>query len=74
MVDEVPIDGTVEELLESLVPQMNLPPNDREGRPVTYHLLNESEGRHLNATEKIGDSIKPLDRVVYQPNIDAGCA
>ena len=71
-IDSIPIEGTVEEFVACVVPEMNLPKNDSEGHPLTYHPLNETAGRHLHATEKIGEAINPDDRIVFQPNVDAG--
>jgi hypothetical protein len=63
---------TVREFIQSLLPQMSLPQNDPEGRPLSYQALHEREGRHLQHWELIGDALKSGDRVVLQPNIDAG--
>lgn len=63
---------TVRELTDSLLIEMNLPQNDPEGRPVTYHVLLEREGRHLQSWERLGEAVKTGDRVVLQPNIEAG--
>jgi len=52
--------------------QMNLPQNDVGGRPLTYHARLEREGRHLHASERVGDAVQAGDKVVLQPNIDAG--
>jgi hypothetical protein len=52
--------------------QMNLPQNDVSGRPLTYHARLEREGRHLHASERVGDAVQNGDKVVLQPNIDAG--
>jgi len=71
-VDDLPIDSTVGEVLDGLVPRMRLPRNDSGGRPLTYHARLEREGRHLNRSERVGDALQPNDRVVLQPNIDAG--
>ena len=71
-VDDLPADSTVGEVLDGLVPRMRLPRKDSGGRPLTYHARLEREGRHLNRSERIGDALQPNDRVVLQPNIDAG--
>ncbi|MBI2833210.1 MAG: hypothetical protein HYX76_02135 [Acidobacteria bacterium] len=71
-VSNVPSDATVGELVEALLSQMKLPQNDPSGRPLTYHALLEREGRHLHAAEKVTDAVQAGDRVVLQPNIDAG--
>jgi hypothetical protein len=64
--------ATVGELINSLLPQMHLPMNDVSGRPLTYHALLDREGRHLHASEIVSESLREGDRIVLQPNIDAG--
>lgn len=71
-VRDVPQDATVGELLQGLLSQMNLPQNDAGGRPLTYHARLEREGRHLLASERVGDALQTGDELVLQPNIDAG--
>ena len=71
-VDELPTDLTVGEALDGLVPRMNLPRSDSTGRPLTYHARLEREGRHLNRSERVGAALQSNDRLVLQPNIDAG--
>lgn len=68
----VPADGTVGELISGLVQEMRLPMNDSSGRPLTYHARLEREGRHLNASEVIGDALETNDRIRLMPNVDAG--
>jgi hypothetical protein len=62
----------VSEVLDALVRQMDLPRNDSEGRPLVYQALHTREGRNLRADEKVGEALSTGDRVVLQPNIDAG--
>jgi hypothetical protein len=71
-VQDAPADASVGELIHGLLGQMNLPENDVEGRPLTYHARLDREGRHLHASERLGDALQQGDRVVLQPNIDAG--
>lgn len=71
-VSNLPDDVTVGELIQGLLAEMSLPLNDGQGRPLTYQALHESEGRHLHADEKVGEALKSGERVVLQPNIDAG--
>ena len=71
-VSGIPNDATVGELTQTLLSQMNLPRNDGEGRPLTYHTLNEREGRHLHASERVGEVVHEGDTLVLEPNIDAG--
>jgi hypothetical protein len=71
-VSNVPEDSTVGELVQGLLSQMDLPQNDASGRPLTYHARLEREGRHLLASERVGDALQTGDQLVLQPNIDAG--
>jgi hypothetical protein len=68
----VPADSTVGELVQGLLAQMKLPRNDVAGRPLNYHARLDREGRHLHASEIVGDALQQQDRIVLQPNIDAG--
>jgi hypothetical protein len=63
---------SVGELLDSLVPRMKLPRLGNGGRPLTYHARLEREGRHLHATETVGQALLPQDRLMIQPTIEAG--
>lgn len=71
-VTKPPRDATVGELIQAMLPQMRLPEADANGRPLTYHARLEREGRHLHGSEVIGEALEPNDRLVLQPNIDAG--
>lgn len=71
-VSGLPVDATVGELVQGLLAQMHLPQNDVGGNPMTYHARLEREGRHLHASERVGDVFQSGDRVVLQPNINAG--
>ncbi|MCP4896930.1 MAG: hypothetical protein GY906_08135 [bacterium] len=71
-VPKIPADATVGELIEGLLPQMKLPQNDPAGRSLVYHARLEREGRHLNASEVVGEVVQLGDRITLQPNIDAG--
>jgi hypothetical protein len=73
-VKSVAEDATVGELIEGTVPRMRLPQEDVEGRALNYHALLDREGRHLHASERVGEVLQPKDRIVLQPNIDAGQA
>ena len=71
-VPSAPAEATVGELIKGLLSKMDLPQNDAEGRPLAYHALLEREGRHLHASETVGAALQEDDRLVLQPNIDAG--
>ena len=65
-------DMTVGELVQGLIPQMRLSGSDGDGRPVSYHVRSDREGRHLRQNELVGDVLEPDDDIVLQPNIQAG--
>ncbi|NOT26369.1 MAG: hypothetical protein HOP16_09750 [Acidobacteria bacterium] len=71
-VSNVPDDVTVSDLVQGLVGRMRLPSNDAAGRPMSYHARLDREGRHLQGTERVRESLQPGDRLVLQPNVDAG--
>ena len=73
-VSNVPADATVGELVQGVIGRMRLPANDPSGRPLTYHARLDREGRHLQGSERVADAVWPGDRVVLQPNVDAGGA
>ena len=69
---DVPGEATVGEVIDELLADLNLSPTDVEGRPLTYQARLDREGRHLHASETIGDATRSGDRLTLQPNIDAG--
>jgi hypothetical protein len=71
-VSNVADDVTVSELVRELLGRMRLPANDPAGRPLSYHARLDREGRHLQGGERVRESLQPGDRVVLQPNVDAG--
>lgn len=71
-VSDVPADLTVNDLIAGLVGKMRLPANDSAGRPLSYHARLDREGRHLQGAERVHESVQAGDRVVLQPNVDAG--
>jgi len=71
-VGNVPADCTVGEMIQGLLAEMQLPRNDGAGRPLVYHARLDREGRHLHGSETVGEALKPGDKVVLTPNIEAG--
>ena len=67
-----PRDASIGDLIQGLLPQMQLPQMDAHGRPLTYQARLEREARHLHGSELIGEELQTDDRLVLQPNIDAG--
>ena len=68
----VSADASVGELVLSTLPELHLPTTSNAGEPYTYHMRLEREGRHLNASERVGDALQDNDRVMLLPNVDAG--
>jgi hypothetical protein len=73
-IPDAPMNSSIREFVEGLVPQMNLPRFDSSGRRLNYHALLDREGRHLHASEVVGEALLPNDRLVLQPDINAGGA
>jgi hypothetical protein len=71
-VSGMPDDVTVSELIQGLVGRMQLAQNDVSGRLLSYHARLDREGRHLQGSERVAEAVRPGDRVVLQPNVDAG--
>jgi hypothetical protein len=69
---DVPVDATVGEVIRGLLGEMHLPENNSAGNPLTYQARLEREGRHLHASERVGDALQENDRIVLQPEIEAG--
>ena len=68
----VPADATVGEVIDAAMGQMKLPTHDNDGRPLVYHARLEREGRHLNASESVGEVVEIGDYFVLHPNVEAG--
>jgi hypothetical protein len=71
-VSDLPLDASIGELVDQLLEELQLTRNDTSGRPLTYQARLDREGRHLLASERAGDALQSGDRLVLQPNIDAG--
>jgi hypothetical protein len=73
-VSGLPTDATIAEVVGNMLSVMGLPASDTGGRPLTYHARSDREGRHLLGTERVADAVQPGDRLVLQPNVDAGAS
>ncbi|MGH7467139.1 MAG: hypothetical protein ACRENP_04050 [Longimicrobiales bacterium] len=71
-ISDLPADASIGELVDQLLHELQLTRNDTSGRPLTYQARLDREGRHLLASERVGEALKSGDRLVLQPNIDAG--
>jgi len=71
-VRELPVDTTVHELVRGLVARMGLPAQDSAGAPQSFHAFLERDGRHLQASEIVGDALRDADEIVLHPDVQAG--
>jgi hypothetical protein len=71
-VRDVPTDHSLGEVLDGLLPRMNLNRLDRSGQPIQYDIRLDREGRHLHRTELVGDALQPDDHLTLHPRIMAG--
>lgn len=72
VVEDIPNDATVGEIVQQLLDDLGLPVKDADGGPLSYHALLEREQRHMHATERVGDALQPGDSLTLHPNIQAG--
>ena len=68
----VPADHTVGQLLDGLLPRMNLSRLDRNGTPIHFDARLDREARHLHRGETVGDALQPNDHLTLHPRIMAG--
>ncbi|MBN2507577.1 MAG: hypothetical protein JXQ71_12870 [Verrucomicrobia bacterium] len=68
----VRMESRMRDLVEDLVPRLDLPDQDASGRPLTYHARLDREGRHVHASEVVGEALLPNDTITLQPDVDAG--
>lgn len=68
----VPLSSTVGDLVQGLLARMGLARNDAQGRPLHYYARLEREGRHLNGSERVGDTLQEDDELTLTPNVEAG--
>jgi hypothetical protein len=71
-VRDVPVSVSVGEMIDSLLPRMQLQHVDREGQPVHYDARLEREARHLQRSELVGEVLQADDHLTMHPRILAG--
>lgn len=71
-IENVPVETTAAEIVESLLDDLGIPRNQPDGRSLSYRALLPREGRHLRPSERIGESLQDRDHIVLQPAIEAG--
>jgi hypothetical protein len=68
----VPIDSTMGDFIQDLLPRLQLPSQDSGGRALTYHARVDRLGRHAHSSELVGEILIPNDEITLHPNVDAG--
>jgi hypothetical protein len=63
---------TIDELIAGARQNLELPSQTSAGETLSYHARLEREGRHLLGSEKVGQALRPNDRLVLHHNVDAG--
>ena len=71
-VKAIPFEYTVGEVVDGLLPRLQLNRFDRGGEPIQFDARLEREGRHVHRTELAGDAFRPDDHLVLHPRIMAG--
>jgi lysophospholipid acyltransferase (LPLAT)-like uncharacterized protein len=64
--------STVGDLVRSLLAKLGLPESNVEGKPLAYQARLQREGRHVHASELVGEALEEGDEINLTPSIDAG--
>ena len=68
----VPVDASWGETMSTIVGNMSLPKNAPTGEEIVWTGRLNREGRHLHGSEINGETFQEGDRVVLQPEVNAG--
>ncbi len=72
-IESVPGDAQINEVVARLLSgDLPQPARDGAGRPLSYAMRSEREGRFLGSGERAEDSLMANDELVMMPSIDAG--
>ncbi len=71
-VSDLDTDATVAEVVRELLGDLNMAVEDASGRPLSYTVRLEREGRNLQSNERVGDVLEEDDLLTLLPNVDAG--
>ena len=67
----IPRTATVDDLIDSIRGEMQLPDQDSQGRPIQYGALSP-HGELLNATDRLGDVLEDQEVVRLTKSVTAG--
>ena len=65
-------DMSVGEVVRSMLPRLGLAARDGAGKPVTYRVRRDRDGRNLFSSERIGDALSPGEAVTVTRYVQAG--
>lgn len=71
-VSDVAIDINLGELLDGVMPRLNLQQHDSSGRPLEWSARLSREGRTVFRNEIVGQTLADDDEIVLAPNVEAG--
>lgn len=71
--DRIPRAATVNDLIDSIRDEMQLPDQDAQGRPIQYGAVS-SRGEMLNASDRLGDVLDDEEVVMLTKSVTAGGA
>jgi hypothetical protein len=74
LLPSVPASTSIGDLVRSLLSKLSLPELNAEGRPLAYQARLEREGRHVHASELVGEALVEDDELTLTPSIDAGAS
>lgn len=69
---ESPANRPISSLIDDLVESMHLPKAGPDGRPITYAVRRDRDGKHLFGSARVGDELDEEDAITLHANIDAG--
>ena len=69
---DVPREASVGEVVQRSLDRLRLAQHDATGRSLTYQARLDREGRRLHASERVGETLRHLDELTLEYNIDAG--
>ena len=67
----IPRSATVNDLVDSVRSEMQLPDQDAQGRPIQYGAMS-SQGDMLNATDQLGEVLENEQVVTLTKSVTAG--
>ena len=66
---KIPSGTHVSEIIESLLPNLNLPSFDSTGTIISYHIRNDTSGQKLTGSDLAGDVLQENDTMRLMPEI-----